>query len=185
MLLHTYNPPKKVDFAGPSYLGHVSGAGGTEDQIVLCAGKSKSACTSCLSAQARQILLGGEVHIWDRETAKLLHSLRAQDQGSDLTGIAWNHASVNQLMFASAAHDGTVRIWTAPWDGVERRPSRSLHTQHPPSLRVPFTNTRPVLSPTDIEGTSFCPSGTTIRLECPAPTTDGPPAFMQPPHDVT
>jgi WD40 repeat protein len=57
--------------------------------------------------------------MWDRETGKLLHSLRAQDQGSDLTGIAWNHAGAGQLMLASAAHDGTVRIWTAPWSGVE------------------------------------------------------------------
>lgn len=56
----------------------------------------------------------GEVHIWDCESARLLHSLRAQDRGSDLTCVAWNHASTSSLMFASASHDGTVRIWTAP-----------------------------------------------------------------------
>ena len=37
-LVHTYKPPKNVDFAGPSYLGHLPGVG-TEDQLVLCAGK--------------------------------------------------------------------------------------------------------------------------------------------------
>ena len=24
-------------------------------------------------------------------------------------------------MFASAAHDGTVKVWTAPWSGIEGR----------------------------------------------------------------
>lgn len=73
-----------------------------------------------LSSHANiQISLGGEVFIWDKSTARLLHSLKAQDQGSDLTGIAWNHASRSHLMFASAAHDGTVKVWTAPWTGME------------------------------------------------------------------
>lgn len=62
--------------------------------------------------------------IWDKSTARLLHSLKAQEQGSDLTGIAWNHASRTHLMFASAAHDGTVKVWTAPWSGIERHNSR-------------------------------------------------------------
>ncbi len=91
-------------------------------------------------------------------------------------------------MFASAAHDGTVRIWTAPCQGggVEVKPSRSLQTQHPPpSLQVQFMNTRPpVLAPTVIEGTSFGPSVTTVRLEGPTPTTDGPPVFMRSPDDM-
>ncbi|KAF8342880.1 uncharacterized protein EI90DRAFT_2964705 [Cantharellus anzutake] len=174
VLLHTYVPPKKVDFAGASYLGHVSGTGGTEDQIVLCAGKS------------------GEVHIWDRETAKLLHLLRAQDQGSDLTGIAWNNSSPNQLMFASATHDGTVRIWTAPWGGVEMKPPRhqepptfSSQPQQAPPLQQ-FTHTRPVLSPTDTERPlpNALRPATTIRLESPTPTTDGPSQFIRLPEDI-
>ena len=118
--MQTYRPPRTVDFAGPSYLGHFVGTG-TEDQIVLCAGKSKFLFHVDVIFLFWMFNstggLAGEVHMWDRETGKLLHTLRAQDQGSDLTGIAWNHAGVGQLMFASAAHDGTVRIWTAPWSG--------------------------------------------------------------------
>jgi WD repeat-containing protein 26 len=141
-LTHTYRSPTPGDFAGTCCLAHFAGAG-TEDQIVLGAGKSEI----YLHVAARRfffllllldidmplVRLGGEVHLWDRETGRLLHSLRAQDQGSDVTGIAWNHAGAGQLMFASAAHDGTVRIWTAPWSGIEysstKPGSRVMHAQ--------------------------------------------------------
>ncbi|KDQ13401.1 hypothetical protein BOTBODRAFT_66862 [Botryobasidium botryosum FD-172 SS1] len=87
--MHTYMPHAPVDFAGHSYFG------GKEDQFVICAGK------------------GGETFVWDRETGALLHFIRAHAQASDLTSIAWNRASPS-LMFASASHDGAVRIWTTP-----------------------------------------------------------------------
>ncbi|KAF8317735.1 WD40 repeat-like protein [Clavulina sp. PMI_390] len=96
ILDHAYKPPTNVEFAGPGCIGLLPGSG-TEDSLVLSAGKS------------------GDVFIWDMASAELLHSLRAYDQGSSLTGVAWNNASEGQLMFASAAHDGTVKIWTAPW----------------------------------------------------------------------
>ena len=51
--------------------------------------------------------------LWDRDTARLLHSFPAAEPGSNLTGIAWNYAS-RSLMFASASDDGTVRIWAEP-----------------------------------------------------------------------
>lgn len=68
--------------------------------------------------------LGGEIHIWDRETGALLHSLRAQDgdQPSDLTGIAWNHTSPG-IMFASSSHDGTVQVWTGPMSSTMSAPT--------------------------------------------------------------
>ncbi|KAI0324766.1 WD40 repeat-like protein [Cubamyces sp. BRFM 1775] len=88
-LRHTYMPKVVVDFAGPSYFG------GKNDQLVLCAGKA------------------GDIHIWDRESGTLLHHIRAQTVGGDLTCIAWNHAW-DTFMFATGSHDGGVRIWTTP-----------------------------------------------------------------------
>ncbi|KAH8103027.1 WD40 repeat-like protein [Cristinia sonorae] len=88
-LRHTYMPKVSVDFAGPSYFG------GKNDQLILCAGKA------------------GDIHIWDRESAALLHHVRAQVLGGDLTCIAWNHAQ-DAFMFATGSHDGAVRIWTTP-----------------------------------------------------------------------
>ncbi|KAH9836204.1 WD40 repeat-like protein [Rhodofomes roseus] len=88
-LRHTYMPKVTVDFAGPSYFG------GKNDQLVLCAGKA------------------GDIHIWDRESAALLHHVRAQALGGDLTCIAWN-AAVEPFVFATGSHDGGVRIWTTP-----------------------------------------------------------------------
>ncbi|KAG6908170.1 hypothetical protein DXG01_005870 [Tephrocybe rancida] len=87
-LRHTYMPKVLVDFAGPSYFG------GRNNEMVLCAGKA------------------GDIHIWDQESGALLHHVRAQSHGGDLTCIAWNHAAEDPFMFATGSHDGAVRIWT-------------------------------------------------------------------------
>lgn len=120
-LITTYTPPRPVDFAGPSYLCHLNGTG-KEGHIVLCAGKGLHVVILWI-AQTLISESGGEIHIWDRETGALLHSLRAQDgdQPSDLTGIAWNHASPG-IMFASSSHDGTVQVWTGPLPSVMHAP---------------------------------------------------------------
>ncbi|TFK38155.1 hypothetical protein BDQ12DRAFT_631389 [Crucibulum laeve] len=89
-LRHTYMPKTPVDFAGPSYFG------GKNHELVLCAGKA------------------GDIHIWDRESGSLLHHVRAQAHGGDLTCIAWNHAAEEPFMFATGSHDGGVRIWSKP-----------------------------------------------------------------------
>ncbi|KAJ3781345.1 hypothetical protein GGU10DRAFT_367113 [Lentinula aff. detonsa] len=105
-LRHTYMPKTQVDFAGPSYFG------GKNDELVLCAGKA------------------GDIHIWDQESGALLHHVRAQDLGGDLTCIAWNHAEDNPFMFATGSHDGALRIWTK----LERQSethSSVLDDQHP------------------------------------------------------
>ncbi|KAJ8474163.1 hypothetical protein ONZ45_g16045 [Pleurotus djamor] len=91
-LRHTYMPKLAVDFAGPSYFG------GKNDELVLCAGKA------------------GDIHIWDTESGSLLHHVRSQALGGDLTCIAWNHAATDPFMFATGSHDGGVRIWTRPPD---------------------------------------------------------------------
>lgn len=59
-------------------------------------------------------ILAGDIHIWDRESGALLHHVRAQALGGDLTCIAWNPAAADPFMFATGSHDGAVRIWTRP-----------------------------------------------------------------------
>ncbi|KAH7928593.1 WD40 repeat-like protein [Leucogyrophana mollusca] len=114
-LRHTYMPKMPVDFAGPSYFG------GKDDQLVLCAGKA------------------GDIHIWDRESAALLHHVRAQPVGGgDLTCIAWNHAAEHPFMFATGSHDGAVSIWTTPnYEGQPGDGSRQLTAQSTPRSLTP------------------------------------------------
>lgn len=57
---------------------------------------------------------GGDIHIWDQESGALLHSIRAQAHGGDLTCIAWNNAADDPFMFAAGSHDGGVKVWTRP-----------------------------------------------------------------------
>ncbi|KAF9031656.1 WD40 repeat-like protein [Hymenopellis radicata] len=94
-LRHTYMPKVQVEFAGPSYFG------GKNDELVLCAGKA------------------GDIHIWDTESGALLHHVRAQALGGDLTCIAWNPAAEDPFMFATGSHDGAVRIWTRPTESSD------------------------------------------------------------------
>jgi len=42
----------------------------------------------------------------------LLHHIRAQVVGGDLTCVAWNPAA-DPFMFATGSHDGAVRVWTS------------------------------------------------------------------------
>ncbi|KDQ32012.1 hypothetical protein PLEOSDRAFT_1035373 [Pleurotus ostreatus PC15] len=100
-LRHTYMPKCPVDFAGPSYFG------GKKDELVLCAGKA------------------GDIHIWDSESGSLLHHVRAQVLGGDLTCIAWNHAADDPFMFATGSHDGAVRLWS-------QHPEAPLDQEHLP-----------------------------------------------------
>ncbi|KAH7099699.1 WD40 repeat-like protein [Auriculariales sp. MPI-PUGE-AT-0066] len=91
-LVHTYLPTQDMDFAGPSYFA------GKNDQMVLCASKC------------------GDIHVWDRESAALLHHFPPYLSDGDVTCIAWNNAA-EQYMFATGSHDGTVRLWTTGHDG--------------------------------------------------------------------
>ena len=68
-------------------------------------------------------LLGGMVHFWDRKTTKLLRSLRVRDECTSPASVAWNNANRDQLMFASGGDDGTIKVWTAPWNGQQVSPS--------------------------------------------------------------
>ncbi|KAF8155867.1 hypothetical protein B0H34DRAFT_512681 [Crassisporium funariophilum] len=109
-LRHTYMPKVLVDFAGPSYFG------GKNNELVLCAGKA------------------GDIHIWDQESGALLHFIRAQAHGGDLTCIAWNPAAEDPFMFATGSHDGGVRVWTRhPDEPPDRQPTPTNATDFPRS----------------------------------------------------
>jgi WD40 repeat protein len=60
----------------------------------------------------------GDIHIWDRDSAVLLHHIRAQEVGGDMTCIAWNSAAEDPFMFGTGSHDGAVRIWSSPPPGA-------------------------------------------------------------------
>jgi len=57
-------------------------------------------------------LLAGDIYIWDQESGALLHVIRGQSHGADITCIAWNPIAEDPYMFAAGSHDGTVRVWT-------------------------------------------------------------------------
>ena len=63
-------------------------------------------------AHVVRVYEAGDIHIWDQESGALVHFIRAQAHGGDLTCIAWNHAADDPFMFAAGSHDGAVRIWT-------------------------------------------------------------------------
>jgi len=113
-LRHTYMPKASVDFAGPSYFG------GKDDQLIVCAGKGRPLLPllkwpideSFANAFIHIPYTAGDIHIWDRESGALLHHVRAQMVGGDLTCVAWNPAA-DPFMFATGSHDGAVRIWTS------------------------------------------------------------------------
>ncbi|KAI0355885.1 WD40 repeat-like protein [Trametes cingulata] len=147
-LRHTYMPKVTVDFAGPSYFG------GKNDQLVLCAGKA------------------GDIHIWDRESGTLLHHIRAQTVGGDLTCIAWNHAW-DTFMFATGSHDGGVRIWTTPAHisgSIESSAASSRSSTNP-------ANTPRTMSPAPYDA-DYRTDSPTVQLS--PESQDSPPAAAAP-----
>ncbi|KAF8327905.1 uncharacterized protein EI90DRAFT_2974806 [Cantharellus anzutake] len=93
--MHIYLPAGPTTFTGPSTLGSFIGTS-AEDQMVVAVGRA------------------GETLIWDRESARLLHTAHSKELGIEHTVVSWNHGSNGDLMFATGATDGSIRIWTAP-----------------------------------------------------------------------
>ncbi|KAG2144664.1 WD40-repeat-containing domain protein [Suillus bovinus] len=128
LLRHTYEPTAHVEFVGPSYFG------GVDDQLVLCAGKA------------------GDIHIWERDTAILLHYIRPQTFGGNLTCVAWNRSTDEPFMLATGSHDGTVHIWRTPtWDCSSEG---SSYLEHAGMLVTDQPTSSPTLSPPSGPGSS-------------------------------
>lgn len=81
--------------------------------LVVCAGKGTSTLPCTYVTPVLRTRIAGDIHVWDRESGSLLHHVRAQALGGDLTCIAWNPVA-DPFMFATGSHDGGVRIWTSP-----------------------------------------------------------------------
>ncbi|KAI6159682.1 hypothetical protein EDD17DRAFT_887078 [Pisolithus thermaeus] len=102
-LKHAFVTKIPVEYAGSCCFG------GCDDQFVVCAGKN------------------GDIHIWDRDSAALLHFVSPQSGRGDLACIGWNGGlkDMKTAMFATGSHHGVVRVWStnAP---VDERDEESL-----------------------------------------------------------
>ncbi|TFY77336.1 hypothetical protein EWM64_g6675 [Hericium alpestre] len=88
-LLSYYTPSASAEWSGPACFG------GKNDELVLCASKS------------------GDIYMWDRDSAALLHHINVPALGGNLTSLAWNPAA-DPFMFAIGSHSGALGVWTSP-----------------------------------------------------------------------
>ncbi|KAG9091772.1 hypothetical protein FRC06_000387 [Ceratobasidium sp. 370] len=88
ILVHSYLTKNPVDFAGQSHFG------GFNDSFVCCSSKS------------------GEIFIWDRTSATLLHTLRPEDS-EVIKNFACNGKAAPGFMLVTGALDGALRIWSS------------------------------------------------------------------------
>ncbi|CAE6460249.1 unnamed protein product, partial [Rhizoctonia solani] len=102
VLIHSYVTKTPVEFAGQSFFG------GPDEMFVCCSSK------------------GGEMHVWDRISATLLHTLRPDDSEVVKT-FACNHRAIPRFMLVSGTLDGALRVWSSP---PSPSPSHQL-TSHP------------------------------------------------------
>jgi len=54
------------------------------------------------------------VHIFDRDSARIVHTFNAGEPDAEITGIAFGTANASMLMLATATNEGPVRIWASP-----------------------------------------------------------------------
>jgi WD40 repeat protein len=104
--------------------------------------------------------IAGDIHIWDRDSAALLHYIRPQTFGGDLTCVAWNHSTDEPFMFATGSHDGTVRIWTTP--AGDRSSDDASYLERRTDAGV-SDQSSPILSPPPIPGSSHREKVPTVR----------------------
>ncbi|KAG9102645.1 hypothetical protein FRC07_010186 [Ceratobasidium sp. 392] len=105
--LDIYSKESPVDFAGQSYFG------GLNDSFVCCSSKS------------------GEVFIWDRTSATLLHTMRPDDS-EVIKNFACNRKAAPGFMLVTGALDGALRIWSSGGGGLgtpDRRMTSSPERQ--------------------------------------------------------
>lgn len=106
----------------------------------------------------------GDIHIWDRDSAALLHYIRPQTFGGDLTCVAWNHSTDEPFMFATGSHDGTVRVWTTP--AGDRSSDDASYLERRTDAGATNSDqygSSPILSPPPVPGSSRRERAPTIR----------------------
>ncbi|KAG2343040.1 hypothetical protein BDR05DRAFT_976122 [Suillus weaverae] len=91
-LCHTYMPKVPVDFAGPTIFG--------ARMISLCLVPAR-------------YWAAGDIHIWDRDSAVLLHHVcPSHGQGPGARRMESCFRQPFHFKFATGSHDGAVRLWT-------------------------------------------------------------------------
>ena len=88
--------------------------GGKDEQFVCCIGEGTD---PPFFVRVRVLTLAdavGDMHIWDRETATLLHYIRpmCMPKLRDTTCMGWNNVLNGAVMFATGSRDGKVRVWS-------------------------------------------------------------------------
>ncbi|KAG8685982.1 hypothetical protein FRC08_012796 [Ceratobasidium sp. 394] len=107
ILVHSYLTKNLVDFAGQSYFG------GLNDSFVCCSSKS------------------GEIFIWDRTSATLLHTLRPEDS-EVIKNFACNGKAAPGFMLVTGALDGALRIWSSGASSALGTPDRRMTSSPEP-----------------------------------------------------
>ncbi|KAG2032146.1 WD40-repeat-containing domain protein [Suillus americanus] len=132
---HTFSSPVSIEYVESTF-------GGKSDQFILCAGKA------------------GDILIWDRESANLLHHIYPTNPDQDLTCISCNCLAGDPFAFAVGGHDGSIRIWSTflcltpvtPFhDPHDMTPPESLSSYSPrgwPTDRIPANSFLKVVTPT-------------------------------------
>ncbi|QRW18765.1 WD repeat protein [Rhizoctonia solani] len=113
VLVHSYLTKTPVEFAGQSFFG------GPDEMFVCCSSKS------------------GEMYVWDRISATLLHTLRPDDM-EVIKIFACNRRAIPRFMLVSGALDGTLRVWSSP---ASPPPSRQLTSS--PELQASLGSSSP------------------------------------------
>ncbi|KAG2116886.1 WD40-repeat-containing domain protein [Suillus cothurnatus] len=131
---HEFSSPVSIEYVGSTF-------GGKNDQFILCAGKA------------------GDILIWDRESANLLHHILPKNPDQDSTCISCNYLAGDPFAFAVGGHDGSIRIWstflcltpmTPASDPQDTTPPESLSSYSPRGWhtdRIPADNFLKVVTP--------------------------------------
>ncbi|QRV75851.1 WD repeat protein [Ceratobasidium sp. AG-Ba] len=101
ILIHSYLTKNPVDFAGQSFFG------GLNDTFVCCSSKN------------------GEIFIWDRTSATLLHTLRPEDS-EVIRNFTCNQKASPGLLLVTGALDGALRIWSSGVSSALGTPNREM-----------------------------------------------------------
>lgn len=132
---HAFSSPVSIEYVESTF-------GGKSDQFILCAGKA------------------GDILIWDRESANLLHHIYPKNPDQDLTCISSNCLAGEPFAFAVGGHDGSIRIWSTLLCLTPMTPSNDPHDMTPPESlssysprgwhtdKIPADNFLKVVTPT-------------------------------------
>ncbi|KAG1767907.1 hypothetical protein EDD22DRAFT_873622 [Suillus occidentalis] len=111
---HAFSSPVSVEYVGSTF-------GGKNDQFIVCAGKS------------------GDILIWDRESANLLHHIYPTNPDQDLTCLSCNSFAGDPFAFAVGGHDGSIRIWSTFLCLTPMTPSHDPHDMTPPESQASYS----------------------------------------------